>query len=332
MAPSTSVRQTPRYPSRDDPLSVAVVGVGRWGPTLVRALTEHPDADEIVACDLDADRRKALHTRFPSARTLASYDDVLSDRAIAAVVIATPIHTHAELAMRALSAGKHVLVEKPLALSSEDAQTLVEAAADRHLVLMVGHTARYAPAARVVEQVLRAGQIGRPREWTMHRLNPSAAPNGRDVLWDLGVHDIALLVGWTGVFAPHHLAVERCPDWQDRARLSLAMVIDQQRIELELGAAKTRVRRIHIEGARGGIEWIGLPDADRVVLRDETGVQRLLRVPPNEPLMVQIDDFLGSIRSGQMPLCDGKHGAAVVRLLERIEGELNLRAVSATRT
>ena len=254
MASPSLVRQTP---PPDALPSVAVVGVGHWGPTLVRALGEHPGVGEIVVWDREPDRCRALRERFAAVRVVGAYEEVLRDTRIAAVVVATPAPTHAALALRALRAGKHALVEKPLTTSVEDAQTLIDAAAHERRVLMVGHTPRYAPAADVVDRALKAGRIGVPQRWQMHRLNREPSLAGRDVLWDLGVHDLALLVGWTGNATPRVRVLEaaQVARWRTSARLTFTVEMGRHIVELVLGHADERVRQIRIQGTAGRLDW-----------------------------------------------------------------------------
>src|SRR5919106_175301 len=123
-----------------NPVRLAVVGLGYWGPNLVRNLAELPPADLAYVCDLRQDALETIGRRYPAVQCTTSFDEVLADPDVDGVAIATPVSTHYKLALSALEAGKHVLVEKPLAASAREGEELVEAATARDLVLMAGHT------------------------------------------------------------------------------------------------------------------------------------------------------------------------------------------------
>jgi predicted dehydrogenase len=139
------------------PVGVAIVGLGYWGPNLVRNLHELREAEIVWACDLREEALATLASRYPGVPRTTSFDEVLGDPAVEGVLIATPVSTHYELALAALTAGKHVLVEKPLAASSREALDLLEAAAERGLVLMPGHTFLYSPPVKLIHDVLATG-------------------------------------------------------------------------------------------------------------------------------------------------------------------------------
>ena len=140
-------------------MKVAVVGVGYWGPNLVRNLHSIPACDQVVVYDLDEARVKGILDHYPSTVAAASFDQIVSDPQVGAVVVATPVETHARLATQALEAGKSVLVEKPLAISSRDARALVELARTRGLLVMAGHTFLFSPPVLAVKRLIDQGQV-----------------------------------------------------------------------------------------------------------------------------------------------------------------------------
>src|SRR5262249_42952023 len=144
----------------DRTLTVAVLGVGYWGPNLIRNLHELPIVNKIIACDLEPSRLEPLSRRFPSVVATTRTDELLADPTIDAVVIATPISTHYRLATAALLAGKHVMVEKPLAASSEQALSLIDLSERRGLVLMPGHTFLYSPPVTMIRSLITSGEVG----------------------------------------------------------------------------------------------------------------------------------------------------------------------------
>jgi predicted dehydrogenase len=143
------------------PVTIAVAGYGYWGPNIVRNVMERPELDFWGLCELNVERMAKFSARYPGAHTCMSFDEVLADPAVDAVSIATPPSTHHDLVRQALEAGKHVLVEKPLATSSVEAEFLVELAERRELVLMPGHTFLYSPPVNKVRELIRHDALGR---------------------------------------------------------------------------------------------------------------------------------------------------------------------------
>src|SRR3954470_18553554 len=159
---SIPARSPRRFASKQNgsKVNVAVAGLGYWGPNLLRALFELPDVEVSYICDLDPERLERFGRRYPSARPTRDFENLLADPSVDAVVIATPVFTHFGLASRALQAGKHVFVEKPMASSSTEAGELIELADSMDRALMCGHTFLYSPAVRAVKDLLRRGDLG----------------------------------------------------------------------------------------------------------------------------------------------------------------------------
>src|SRR5215472_8722356 len=190
----TTARPERNEHQRGQRFGLAVIGAGYWGPNLVRtaALTEGFRLDYL--CDLDVDRARRVLGEYSTVRATASLDDVLADPDVAAVAIATPAATHLPVARAALEAGKHVLVEKPLAATLADGLALVEQAERRGLTLMLDHTYCYTPAVAHLRELVRGGGIGDVQYVDSVRINLGLVQSDVDVLWDLAPHDLSVFL------------------------------------------------------------------------------------------------------------------------------------------
>src|SRR4051794_13570722 len=180
------------------PLTVGVIGLGYWGPNLLRVLADDPDVVVRWICDRDAERLARLHRRYPATQPTSRHELVLADPAVDAVIIATPVCTHFELAAASLSAGKHTFIEKPLAASAELADRLIALAHSSDRVLMCGHTFLYSPPVRAVKHMLDAGLLGELYFASSSRVNLGPYRGDVSVIWDLGPHDFSMLLYWLG--------------------------------------------------------------------------------------------------------------------------------------
>jgi predicted dehydrogenase len=177
-------------------LRVGIVGLGYWGPNLLRGLLELPGVDVTYICDLSEERLSAFARRYPGATPTIRYEDLLEDPQLDAIVIATPVFTHFELAAAALRAGKHTFVEKPLAASTAEASELIELAEDRDLRLMCGQTFLYSPPVREVKRLIDTDELGDIFFISSSRVNLGLHQRDVSVIWDLGPHDFSILLHW----------------------------------------------------------------------------------------------------------------------------------------
>lgn len=184
--------------SKGSLLSVGVVGLGYWGPNLLRGLMELPDVEVSYICDLSEERLSASAQRHPGATPTSCYEDLLEDPRLDAIVIATPVFTHFELAAAALRAGKHTFVEKPLAPSAAEASELIELAEDRDLRLMCGQTFLYSPPVRAIKRLIDTNELGDIFFVSSSRVNLGLHQRDVSVIWDLGPHDFSILLHWLG--------------------------------------------------------------------------------------------------------------------------------------
>jgi predicted dehydrogenase len=187
----TTVRDVDVGPSPT--VGVGVIGYGYWGPNLVRNFANTEGARVISVSDLDPEKLTLVRRRHPDVAVTTDFRDLLKDSRIDAIAIATPVHTHYELGLAALEAGKHVLIEKPLAQTSEEARDLIEEAVRRNLVLLVDHTFLYTPAVRKIRQLIGDGVLGDIYYYNGVRASLGLFQNDVNVIWDLAVHDISII-------------------------------------------------------------------------------------------------------------------------------------------
>lgn len=174
-------------------IGVGVIGYGYWGPNLVRNFFQSKGAEVKCVCDQKADRLELISARYPSVRLCNNAEDLINDNAVDAVCIATPVLSHFDLALAALRAGKHVLVEKPMTTSASQASILIEEAERRNLVLMVDHTFVYMGAVRRIKEIIESNELGDIYYYDSTRINLGLFQQDVNVVWDLAVHDLSIM-------------------------------------------------------------------------------------------------------------------------------------------
>jgi predicted dehydrogenase len=325
-----------------EPLRVAVVGLGYWGPNLLRNLVELDDAEVVVVCDLREEQLEHWGRRYPAVARTTSYMDVLSDDGVDAVVIATPVSTHFELAARALQFGKHTFVEKPLAGSSEEAAELMRLARRAGRVLMPGHTFLYSPPVVLVKELIDRGDLGEIYFVSSSRVNLGLHQADVSVVWDLGPHDFSILRYWLGESPATVTALSRAcvlPGTPDVAFVNLQYASGTiAHIELAW-LAPSKLRRTAVVGSERMVVYddtsgepvrvfnsgASLPDPEsfgEYQLSYRTGDIVSPRVEPVEPLYLQMEDFCRAVREGQEPRSSATIGLEVVEVVEAVDRSL----------
>jgi len=325
---------------------VGLVGCGYWGSNLCRVLAQHPGVELRWVCDPAPKAQERARRLAPSARILSDLGEGLADREVDAVVVAVPVEFHHPVAMAALKAGKHVLVEKPLARTVSEARMLCDEADRRGRVLMVGHTFLYSATVRRIKAMIDGGELGDIRYIFMRRLNLGIVRHDVDALWNLAPHDLSILNYWLDrpvrevsaighsylqpgiadvVFA--HLTYEGNVaghiqvSWLDPSKVRQATVVGSRRMLL-YDDMSTDARIIVYD------KGIDVGDLNANLGRFETYAQHqftvragdawLPKVDFSEPLVEEITDFVDSIASGRQPVADAASGLAVVEQLEML--------------
>jgi predicted dehydrogenase len=328
----------------ETPVRIAVVGLGYWGPNLVRNLHELREADVVWACDLHEEALATIARRYPAVPRTTSFEEVLDDPGVDAVVVATPVSTHHELALAALEADKHVFVEKPLAASSREALELVEVAAERGAVLMPGHTFLYSPPVKLIHDILASGELGEIYFISMSRVNLGIHQPDISVVWDLGPHDFSILRYWLGELPETVGAMTRgcvVPNRPDVAFVHLAFGSGTiAHVELAW-LAPSKLRRTTVVGSEKMIvyddtsnEPVRIFDSGARLSDPQTfGEYKLTyrtgdilspKVAATEPLALQLMDFCDAVTRGVAPRSSPRLGLDVVRVTETVDRSLAL--------
>jgi predicted dehydrogenase len=319
-------------------VKLALIGLGYWGPNLLRAASELENVEVAMVCDLIPERLALQHKRNPYLETTTRIEDILNDESIDGVMIASPIGTHHELALRCLSAGKHVFVEKPMAHTSEQCLDLISCAAERALILMPGHTFLYAPPVVAVKEMLDRQDLGEIYFVSSTRVNLGIHQSNSSVIEDLAPHDFSILHYWLGMplFAR---AIGR--DSVVRGEWDVAFIdmgySTGTLVRMELSwLAPTKLRRTVVAGRKGmlvyddtsnepiriydcGVEVLDPLNFGEHRMAYRTGDIISPRLATDEPLRMEIADFAASIRTGQAPRSDMQLGLDVVRMVEAAE-------------
>ena len=329
-------------------IEVAVVGIGGWGKNLARNYFQLPDANLRYVCDLDTGKLKNARVQYPGAIGTTSYDEVVADENLDAVVIATTAPTHYSLTKRALLAGKDVYVEKPFVLNVEQAEELTSLAISNGRILMVGHLLEYHPVVVILKDMIKSKQLGDIHYIYSQRLNLGTIREDENALWNFAPHDISSILYLLGKepvdvaargqsyirkgvedvvflnlsFADNSMANIHV-SWLDPHKVRKLTIVGSKKMAVFDDLEATEKLRIYDKGAQYSgnyetfAEYMGLRFGDITIPYIKSG----------EPLQVECQHFLDCIRDRAQPLSDGKDGIRVVRVLEAADRSLKNNGV-----
>ena len=324
---------------------VGLAGLGYWGPNLARNFGELPGAELRWLCDRDERQLAAQSARFPTAHRTTRFEDLLDDSELDAIAIATPVVTHAELAREALLADKHVFVEKPMALTAEEAEGLVAVAEERGLVLMPGHLLLYHPGITKLKEAVTSGELGQVLYVYGNRQNFGQIRRDENALWSLGAHDLSVILHlledeptevWargesflgevedvvfcylrfpSGVVAHMHLS------WLDPHKMRRMTVVGDQKMAVFDDMDPERKVTIYEKSAEPP------PPLTYGEWRTRTGDISIPKISSVEPLRLECEHFLGLVRGEGDPRAAARDGVAVVRTLVELQRSLERERV-----
>ena len=321
--------------------TVGVIGCGYWGPNLLRNFAENEAAELRWICDADESRLAAMARRYPAAQTTTDYQKLLTDPKLDALAVVTPVATHFQIAKAALGAGKHLLVEKPLTATEQEAEELNDLAERNRLTLMVDHTFVYTGAVRKMKEIVANGELGDLLYFDSVRINLGLFQKDINVLWDLAPHDLSIMDYLIDRQPDAISAIGSChiePGIENIAYLMMHFDNDFIAHFHFNWLAPVKIRRTLIAGSRKMILYDDIEPTEKVRIYDkgittnrvgadrEADYQTLVsyrtgdvwapKLDSTEALRHVVGEFLSSIRERRPPLTDGQAGLRVVRLLE----------------
>jgi predicted dehydrogenase len=329
-----------------EPVRIGVVGLGYWGPNLARNFDRLPETELRWICDASDESRERWAPHFRTARPSADLDELLTDPELDAVVVATPVPTHARLAQRVLEAGKHCFVEKPVAQSVADAEQVAATAAETGRVLMVGHLLEYHPGVDKLREIAGSGDLGDLHYLYSNRLNLGKLRADENALWSLGAHDVSVVLLLAGeepsevsafgesymregvedvVFCylrfPSGLAAHLHLSWLDPHKERRLTVVGSRRMatfdDMEVEGKVTVYDKGFDESSASFGEYIA-----------RSGDIWSPRVPNDEPLRLECRHFAECVRTGAEPRSGAASGLRVVRVLEALQESLDSRSAA----
>ena len=336
----------------ENTLKTGVVGCGYWGPNLVRNLSQAEDCKLKMLCDVSEARLNHMRRLYPEVATTQRFENLLEDPQLDAVIIATPVRFHYDMAKAALSVGKHVFIEKPIARTEAEAEELVNLAESQGLVLMVGHTFLFSPAVRRMKEIIDAGDIGQVQYISARRLNLGLFQKDINVAWDLAPHDISILL---------YLLEESPLSVSCQGNSHMGRGIEDVTM-MYLNFRKNRCAFIHnswLDPKK--VRQMTVVGSRRMIVYDDTEPLEKLKiydarveVPPHydtfaeftysyhygdayvpyikqdEPLKLECQHFVDCIRKGREPLTSGRLGLDVVKILEAADESLKQQGASVS--
>ncbi len=324
-------------------LNVGHIGVGYWGPNLLRNLIANRGCTVKVVAELSADRREYVRSLYPAVEVTDNCDRIFDDPEIDAVVVATPVATHFDLARRALLSEKHVLVEKPLATSVSEVEELGRLSEEKKKVVMVGHTFLYNSAVRYVKKLIDSGELGDIRYIYSQRLNLGRIRSDVDALWNFAPHDVSIIQYWLGdpkplsvskrgvdyiqagiddvvflnIIYPNKVMANIHVSWLDPQRVRSMTVVGSRKMVVYDDTAESKIAIFDKGIDRRAVlgEHMDYDNPRLPTFNHRSGDIVLPKLDFQEPLKVEIDHFLDCVRNGTRCLTGVEHAKRVVEIL-----------------
>ena len=326
-------------------IGVGVVGFGYWGPNLVRNFSEAAAARVVAVCDRRAESLATVSKRYPAIRGTQNFNDLLNDTSIDAIAVATPVRSHFELALAALERGKHVLVEKPMTETADQARQLIAAAERRNRVLMVDHTFVYTPAIRKIRDLVASNELGKIYYYDSIRVNLGLFQHDVNVIWDLAPHDLSVMdhiilakpeavvatggkhlngladVAFITVYFPDNVIAHVNVNWLSPVKVRMTLIGGEHKMLVWNDLDADEKVKVYDKG----VKITNREDLHELLVSYRSGDVWAPKVEQTEALKVELQYFIDCIVHDQTPFNDGAAGLRVVRLLEAADQSLKDR-------
>ena len=325
-------------------MKIGVLGLGYWGPNLIRNFLSQPKVKEVYGCDLQESRLKFIKSKFPNVKLTDNYNEMLEN--VDAVAIATPVATHFNFAQMALNEGKHIWVEKPFTATSEEAKKLIELAEQKKLVIFVDHTFLYTGAVRKMRELIDSGEIGEIKYFDSVRINLGLFQHDVNVIWDLAPHDLSIMNYLLPEHKPVAVAANGIANYYEHENVAHLSVYFDNNCFAHFHVNWTspvKIRRMIIGGDKkmivfndmenfekikvydSGIEINNKEEIHKALVQYRIGDMYSPKVIQTEALSLGAEEFLSAIEEERQPLTNAYDGLTVVEILEAAERSIKNR-------
>lgn len=328
-------------------INVGVIGVGYWGPNVVRNFYANKDTSVLMCSDLKAERLNYIRSYYPAIETTTDFQDIIRNPSIDAIAICTPVYNHYEITRSALEAGKHVLIEKPMTSTSEQAQELINLAEKKNLTVLVDHTFLYTGAVRKMKDIIVSGEIGDIFYFDSVRVNLGLFQHDVNVIWDLAPHDISIMdyliarkaegvvatgadhvgnnledVAYLTVYYPDNIIAHIHVNWLSPVKIRQTLIGGSKRMIVWDDNSPSEKVKLYDKG----IDVI--QTADQIydtLIQYRTGDMHCPKIPQTEALAAEVQHFIDCIEAQKRPITDGESGLRIVEILEAAEKSVKNR-------
>ena len=328
-------------------INVSVIGIGYWGPNIIRNFVANPDTQIDKVCDLKKERIEHIRRTYPSLSGCTDYHEILKDPKIDLVAICTPVFSHYEIAKAALNAGKHILIEKPMTSTSAQAEELVNLAAKKNLKIFVDHTFVFTGAVRKMKDLLNKGEIGDLYYFDSVRVNLGLFQHDVNVIWDLAPHDISIMhyligqypesvvatgadhlgnnledVAYLTVYYPNNLIAHIHTNWLSPVKIRQTLLAGSKKMIVWDDNQPSEKVRVYDKG----IEVIETPDEIyNTLIQYRTGDMHCPKIDTKEAIGVEVQEIVNCLENNKQPTVDGEAGLMVVKILEASQDSIKNR-------
>ncbi|RJQ26878.1 gfo/Idh/MocA family oxidoreductase [Candidatus Parcubacteria bacterium] len=327
-------------------IRISILGLGYWGPNIVRNLLKVPGAEIVSICDLDEKKVKNALSTFPTVKATSNYKEIILDKSIDAVAVATPTETHFKIAKEALEANKNVLIEKPMTKTSKEASELITLARKKKKILMVGHTFVYSEPVRMIKKIIESKRLGKIYYYDSTRINLGIIRSDSNVIWDLAPHDLSIL-GYIFQEDPISLQAFGSSHINQKSE-EMAHIIIKYRNNLSAHIhvswlSPVKIRTTIIGGSKKMVVYNDIEPSEKIKIYDKSIKISPAKITPFSPayrsgdvviphleekeaLLTELTHFIECIKENKKPLTDGTEGLRTIQLLEATDNALKTKS------